>query len=181
MKDSELVNPIDGNLQTERKGPFKLLVVSSDTYPPTRVDVSVLFGEELASRGHQIDWILQSSADCRKSYVVPWASGRVWVGATDVGASLISRLRKHALGITHDLKIFGRLRAGDYDVVQVKDKFIAGLIAVVAARLSACVSFTGFHGHFRRNPWRRHAVEPPATRSCMSFAERFSSSCCIGY
>src|SRR6202000_624421 len=42
---------------------FRLLVLSSDPFPPTRVDVSVLFGEELAGRGHQIDWILQSEAD----------------------------------------------------------------------------------------------------------------------
>src|SRR5262245_348115 len=48
-----------------------LLVVSSDTYPPTRVDVTVLFGEELAGRGHHIDWVLQSEAACARDYVTP--------------------------------------------------------------------------------------------------------------
>ena len=69
---------------------LRLLVVSSDTYPPTRVDVSVLFGVELAGRGHEIDLILQSEAACPRAYVTPWGGGRVWVGATDLGHSLFS-------------------------------------------------------------------------------------------
>ena len=76
---------------------LRLLVVSSDTYPPTRVDVAVLFGVEMAGRGHQIDLILQSEAACPHPYVTRWAGGRAWVGATDLGHSLLRRLRKHAL------------------------------------------------------------------------------------
>lgn len=113
----------------------RLLVVSSDTYPPTRVDVSVLFGEELASRGHKIDWILQSEQACSQPYVTSWGGGKVWVGATDLGTSLFNRLRKHVRGLTQDLKLFGRLRSGDYDAIQVKDKFVSGIFAVLAARL----------------------------------------------
>jgi glycosyltransferase involved in cell wall biosynthesis len=114
---------------------LRMLVVSSDTYPPRRVDVSVLFGEELARRGHQIDWILQSEAACEKPYVISWGGGRVWVGATDLGTSLLSRIRKHGRGIIHDLKLFTLLRGGSYDLIEVKDKFISGLFAIVAARL----------------------------------------------
>ena len=56
---------------------LRLLVVSSDTYPPTRVDVSVLFGVELANRGHQIDVIMQSEAACPRAYATTWEGGRV--------------------------------------------------------------------------------------------------------
>ena len=45
---------------------FRMLGVSSDNFPPRRVDVAVLFGEELAGRGHRIDWILQSEAACAR-------------------------------------------------------------------------------------------------------------------
>jgi glycosyltransferase involved in cell wall biosynthesis len=114
--------------------PLRLLVVSSDTYPPTRVDVSVLFGVELAKRGHQIDWILQSEAACPRPYVAQWGGGRVWVGATDLGSSLVRRLRKHALGIANDCRLFSRLRHGPYQLIEVKDKFLAGALAIVARR-----------------------------------------------
>ncbi|MGA2399070.1 MAG: glycosyltransferase family 4 protein [Steroidobacteraceae bacterium] len=114
---------------------LRILVVSSDTYPPTRVDVTVLFGVELANRGHEIDWILQSETACARAYVTEWGGGRVWVGATDLGDSLFRRLRKHALGIANDCRLFARLRQTRYDAVQVKDKFVAGLFAVAASRL----------------------------------------------
>lgn len=45
---------------------MRLLIASSDTFSPTRVDVSIMFGEELAGRGHRIDWILPSAASCAR-------------------------------------------------------------------------------------------------------------------
>jgi glycosyltransferase involved in cell wall biosynthesis len=114
---------------------LRVLVVSSDPYPPTRVDVAVLFGVELARRGHEIDLILQSEAACPRAYVTQWGAGRVWVGATDLGDSLPRRLRKHALGIANDWRLFSRLRRTRYDAVEVKDKFVAGVFAVIACRL----------------------------------------------
>ncbi len=109
---------------------LRILVVSSDTFPPTRVDVAVLFGVELAARGHEIDWILQSEAACPRAYVTRWGSGRVWVGATDLGQSLLNRIRKHALGIANDCRLFSRLRRGRYDAIEVKDKFLSGIFAL---------------------------------------------------
>jgi glycosyltransferase involved in cell wall biosynthesis len=114
--------------------PFRLLVVSSDTFPPTRVDVAILFAVELAGRGHHIDWILQSEAPCKRAYVSNWGGGQTWVGATDPGHSLFHRLRKHALGIANDLRIFSRLRRERYDAIEIKDKFLAGIFAVIASR-----------------------------------------------
>jgi glycosyltransferase involved in cell wall biosynthesis len=114
---------------------MRLLVVSSDTYPPTRVDVAVLFGRELAGRGHEIDWILQSEAACPRPYVTAWGGGRVWVGATDLRQRLPNRLHKHWLGIRNDLRLWSRLRRGGYDVIEVKDKFLAGVLAAVASKM----------------------------------------------
>jgi glycosyltransferase involved in cell wall biosynthesis len=114
---------------------FRLLVISSDPYPPTRVDVAVLFGEELAGRGHKIDWLLQSEAPCRRSYVTAWAGGRVWVAAANHRPALLSRLHKHFAGIWNDAKVFILLKGDTYDAVEVKDKFIGGVFALLAARL----------------------------------------------
>jgi glycosyltransferase involved in cell wall biosynthesis len=114
---------------------LRLLVVSSDPYPPTRVDVSVLFGVELAKRGHEIDLILQSEAACPRAYATEWGGGRVWVGATDLGDSLFRRLRKHALAIANDCRLFARLRQTPYDALEVKDKYLTGVLAIIACRL----------------------------------------------
>ena len=115
--------------------PLRLLVVSSDTYPPVRVDVSVLFGVELARRGHTIDWLLQSGEPCAHAYVAAWGGGEVWVGATDLRPSLLARIRKHVLGLANDWRLFSRLRHARYDIVEVKDKFLSGILAIIARRL----------------------------------------------
>ena len=112
-----------------------MLIVAVDTFPPTRVDVSVLFGRELAGRGHKIDWLLQSEAACARAFTVEWGGGRIWVAPTDLGGSLLRRIRKHVLGIAYDLRLFTLLRRGGYDIVEVKDKFVSGVFALVAARL----------------------------------------------
>jgi glycosyltransferase involved in cell wall biosynthesis len=122
-------------IDPSRHRKLRLLVLSSDTFPPTRVDVSVLFGEELAGRGHRIDWVLQSEADCERPYIAHWGGGQVWVAPTNHRRSLLSRLRKHVAGICNDARIFGLLRGERYDAIEVKDKFVGGLFAAMAARL----------------------------------------------
>lgn len=112
-----------------------LLIVSSDNFPPQRVDISVLFGEQLAARGHRLDWLLQSEDACDAPYSTQWAGCTVWVGPTDLRSSLLSRIHKHFLGIVHDLSVFQRTRSGGYDIVMVKDKFVSGLFALLAAKL----------------------------------------------
>src|SRR5262249_53343765 len=63
-----------------------------------------------------------------------WGGGQVWVAPTDRGRSLRRRLRKHIVGILYDAKVFSLLRGDRYDAVEVKDKFLSGLFAWVAAR-----------------------------------------------
>ena len=57
------------------------------------------------------------------------------MGATDLSDSLVGRLRKHALGIVNDCRLFSRLRRGRYDAVEVKDKFLSGVFALIASKL----------------------------------------------
>jgi glycosyltransferase involved in cell wall biosynthesis len=128
----DVAAPVEQRLTSRR--PVRLLVIGSDTYPPARVDVTVLFGQELVRRGHRIDWILQSEAACDRSFETNWNGCRVWVGKTDLGHSLWHRARKHVLGIWHDMKLLGVVRRGRYDVIEVKDKFVSGLFALLAKR-----------------------------------------------
>ena len=118
----------------ERRPRLRLLALSSDTFPPWRVDVSVLFGEEIAHRGHTVDWLLQSEAECAHPRLVSWGGGRVWVAPADRGTTRLRRLRNHLLDVRNDLRLFALLKRGRYDAIEVKDKFLAGLFAILAAR-----------------------------------------------
>jgi len=111
----------------------RLLFLAADKFPPFRVDVAVLFGRELVGRGYEIDWLLQSDAECQQPYKTEWQSGKVWVGATNNGISRWNRLKKHLLDIRNDLKVFRLTRQKNYHCVLVKDKFISALLAIIAA------------------------------------------------
>jgi glycosyltransferase involved in cell wall biosynthesis len=120
---------------TDGKPRLNLLFVSRDLFPPFRVDVKVLFGKELVGRGHTVDWLLQSEAACNKSYATTWPGGRAWVGRTDLGTTIPNRLMKHIYALAHDFRLIGLARKNNYDAIQVKDKFLAALLAIPIARL----------------------------------------------
>ena len=85
---------------------LKLLFITMDTFPPFRADVKVLFGMKLASRGHQIDWLLQSEDACPRSYTINWLNSRVLVARTNKGEDIFSRVKKHYYAFKNELKIF---------------------------------------------------------------------------
>lgn len=115
---------------------FSILLSTADKYPIYRVDVAVLFGQELGARGHTVDLVAQSEGQCQKSYNDTWGAGRVWVGKTDLGEDWLGRLKKHAYGLLHAVKIFKLAKQGEYDFIQVKDQFFVAFMAILAARLT---------------------------------------------
>lgn len=115
--------------------PLNFLFITFDNFPPYRVDVAVLFGQEMVRRNHKIDWIMQSQKRCRLPYQTTWDGGRVWVAPTDLSSSRIGRIKKHLLDIKNDLKVFSLACTNEYDFVQVKDKLISALLALVMCRI----------------------------------------------
>ncbi len=118
------------------KRKLKYLFVTSDRYPPFRVDVKVLFFQELRNRGHQIDWLMQSEKPCDTPYRTEWMGCKLWVGAMHTGESRLHRFLKHVYGSLNDLRSFRMLKHEKYDFVQVKDKFLSALIVLLAARIT---------------------------------------------
>lgn len=114
---------------------MRLLCLTADTYPVFRPDVEVLFFKELAAHGIESDWIMQSR-EAEYDGELDWQDGRFWLQYQDHAASRIKRVFRHVLKFTHDLKLIPRLIMGDYDVLQVKDKFLIVLPALIAARLT---------------------------------------------
>lgn len=123
-------------MKDTKKKVLNFLFSTADRYPPFRVDVTVLFGNEIAGRGHKIDWVMQSEESCYKSYLTEWSGGRVWVGKTDRGETRIQRLRKHIFSIINSLNMFKLAYRNNYDFIQVKDQFIAGVLGLFVARLN---------------------------------------------
>lgn len=115
---------------------IRMLCVTSDRYPPTRVDVSVLFGRELSGLGHEIDWSMPAADDNPRRYVAEWGSGHVHVGRSTTSSSRSGRLIKNAWDAWNDLAVLARAVRQRYDLIQVKDKFLAAFPALAVARLS---------------------------------------------
>lgn len=138
MKNKHEMDAVSTGNTPEYRRNLRFLILSSDKFPPTRVDVSVLFGQEMVNRGHTIDWILQSESASESSYRTEWKSCRVWVGATDLGSSRIKRFRKHFLSFVHDFVMFKCVIQNKYDFIQVKDKFLIAPFAAFLAKLIGC-------------------------------------------
>lgn len=115
---------------------LRILFITSDKYPPHRPAAHVIFGKELGRRGHRVDWILQAEKLCTESFEERIGNGRLHVGATDDGESRWRRVRKHALDLINDLKMFRLAKGNRYDVIQVKDKYLSAMLGILAARRS---------------------------------------------
>jgi len=78
--------------------------------------------------------VLQSESDLAKPTVTAWREATVFLGATDNGPKFYNRLRRHIRSLRNDLRIGKIQRENQYDLVLVKDKFLAALIAILATR-----------------------------------------------
>lgn len=115
---------------------MKLLYVVEDRYPPFRVDVAHLFGRCMPALGCEVEWLMRSERpDGPPGGTVEWQGQRVHVIDTRRGAGLAGRLRRLWHEWTGWLRLFVLVRRDRYDVVQVRDLYLAGLLGWLAARL----------------------------------------------
>ena len=123
------------NSQRSKNGAeLNFLYLTNDKYPPFRVDVSVLFGEEFSKKGHQISWIMQSEEPLQNNKTQYWGNWKLYLGATDEGTNFLSRMRKHLLGIRNDFRVIQVAKSDSFDFIQVKDKFFGALFGLWAAK-----------------------------------------------
>lgn len=113
---------------------FRMFFLTADEFPPFRVDITELFNEQLCGRGHQIDWVMQHSEESDVRQEISGQNGSVFLAKTDLGNSLVSRIRKHCFSIGNEFRSLLSIEADRYDFIQVKDKFIAACLAAHVAR-----------------------------------------------
>lgn len=116
---------------------MKLLYIVEDRFPPFRVDVVELFAKQMPARGHRIDWLMQRGPDAF-NIVSPtnWIGNTVHLTPRSESKGLRGRILNNLLGMWGDLMILPLALKGQYDIIQVRDKFFASLIAWLAARLT---------------------------------------------
>lgn len=116
---------------------MKLLYVTADRYPPFRADVVELFARQMPARGHRIDWLMQRGPEAAGlASPVDWLGNRVHLTPRSQRSGLMGRLLNNLFALAGDLAILPLALRGRYDVIQVRDKFFAGLVAWLAARLT---------------------------------------------
>lgn len=114
---------------------LKIIIVTSDRYPPKRPAAKAIFGEEFAQRGHRVDWLMQAEDAAATGGTFNFGNGHVYLAPTQAGNSRFHRLKKYLLDVLNDFRIFRLARLHRYDVIQVKDKYVAGVFCWIAARL----------------------------------------------
>ncbi|MDZ5455581.1 glycosyltransferase family 4 protein [Azohydromonas lata] len=116
---------------------LKLLYITEDTFPPYRVDVVELFARQLVSRGYTIDWVMDvNKPQPGLGSETQWLGSRVFLARNEAGSGFLGRLSRNFKGLLNDLRILRLARGGQYHVIQVRDKFFAGLVAALAAKLT---------------------------------------------
>lgn len=114
-----------------------MLYIVEDRFPPFRADVVELFAKQMPARGHRIDWLMQRGPDAvNVSSPTNWLSNNVYLTPRSGHNGLLGRILNNLLGMLGDFMILPLAFKGQYDVIQVRDKFFACLIAWMAARLT---------------------------------------------
>lgn len=116
---------------------MKLLYVVEDRYPPFRADVVELFARQMPERGHRIDWLMQRGPEAHhETSPTDFLGNTVYLTARSNVRGLRGRVMNNLLGMWGDLTLLRLAFKNRYDVIQVRDKCFASLIALLAARLT---------------------------------------------
>ena len=120
----------------QRRGkPLRILFVTADKFPPFRPAAKAIFADGIAGLGHDVDWVLQAADTRTSAGARHFRTGVAFVAPTNAGTTRLARIRKYWYNLRNDWAIFRLLREQRYSLVQIKDKYVGALIAIVAAKL----------------------------------------------
>jgi hypothetical protein len=116
--------------------PIKIIYAVQDYFPPWRLDVAYLFGDQLPGLGATVTWSMwrDKPGPCQSCV---WQGQRVLLpmsaGRSSRGARIISRLTHSVC----DVLLFFRMLFGErYDIVQVRDvRYVAAFFGWLVARI----------------------------------------------
>jgi glycosyltransferase involved in cell wall biosynthesis len=100
-----------------------------------RVDVSDLFARRIAARGFTIDYVIFGREATRAWEEIAWRGARAWVVGRSPRSGVTGALQSKWHELLADFRVFGKALSGHYDIVQVRDKFVVGVLGLLAARI----------------------------------------------
>ncbi|HJR71752.1 MAG TPA: glycosyltransferase family 4 protein [Gammaproteobacteria bacterium] len=126
---------LDESTSARRGSRLRVLFVTADKFPPFRPAAKAIFAEGLAASGHDVDWLIQAADERTAAGPRHYKRGVAFIAATNGGSSRSARLRKYWAALRNDWHVFRLLREHDYSLVQIKDKYLGAMMAIVAAKL----------------------------------------------
>lgn len=125
---------------------MKILFVTAEPHPTFRADVRVLFGKYLPRHGVYSDLLTLPAGERAE----PWPAGQALLGPRPR-----NKWHKQWVQFRHDLSLFRRARQG-YDAVQVRDRVLAGVLGLWAARRAGIPFF--YWASYPKPEFRSHAA-----------------------
>ena len=112
-----------------------MLIAVGGRKAPPRVDVADLFGKRLAAYGYRFEWHIQTDTPGPVLANTSWLGQPAWRTARSpcqgtLGAAL-TKLRE----LFADLIFFRSALFGPFHLIQVRDKFFAGILGLLASRV----------------------------------------------
>jgi len=115
---------------------MKMFYATREKYPASRVDLQDLFSQRICRQLEiQLDWHMQSmSAHAVTEKVQDDAGETVFLGKSSRRQGLLRKLQNQCFSFWHDCMAWSYIRSGQYDIVQVRDKFWVALVALLAMK-----------------------------------------------
>jgi glycosyltransferase involved in cell wall biosynthesis len=113
---------------------FKIFYSVEDNFPPYRVDVSVLFGNYLAKQGVEVEWYMRS-ASIKNTMLEEHFGQKVYLPFYIENKGIIAKIVNRVSFWLCDIWQLIRCLTKKINVIQVRDKYIAGLVGLLIARL----------------------------------------------
>lgn len=111
---------------------FQFLYITREKHPTYRVDLTQLFSNGIAKKGHHIDWHMDS-VDSSQQAATTDTEG-FFLSQTSSKKGVILKVLNKLFILLHTFKVFKLVANNAYDFVQVRDKVFIGIIASIAAR-----------------------------------------------
>ena len=133
LPSSKSCNATQGRAASAR---LNILFLTSDKYPPFRPAAKAIFTDEFRLRGHGVDWLIQAETIDQAGEVKRDKNGTQYIASTSAGGSLVSRIGKYVSEFVNNLRVLYLPFTNQYDLIQVKDRYLSATLALIVARLT---------------------------------------------
>jgi glycosyltransferase involved in cell wall biosynthesis len=86
--------------------------------------------------GHQIDWLMQRGPESQNLEETDWLGNRVYLTPRSNRSGFMGRVLNNLYAMFGDFRVFSLAKRNRYDILQVRDKYFASILTILAARMT---------------------------------------------